>query len=690
VIRGVESDGMCCALYELGVDKKYLNEKQCDGIEELPEDAEVGDTEVLKYLGLDDAVLDLKLLANRPDLNAMQNVAYEVGCLLSRPVLSESKEVKDKKPISFKVGSLTEKCPQFAIRVIEGVKVGPSPLWLQRILTSEGVRSINNVVDIGNYVMLLTGQPINMYDLDKLPAKELIVRDDYEGDFLAMDEKNYSLIKGDLLVTSKGQGMCLAGIMTSKACAVDETSHSIALEVATFHGASIRHTSNRLGLASESSSRFVKGINSDQVESVMEIASSLLVELASASSVSTTSSYDTLKHEKQQIATSLSYINGRLGTTFSLDEVKEVLTRDHLPLTEVKGDHFVVNVPSYRIDMAGEADVSEEVIRLLGYSHVTSRLPEVSYSISGGLTPEQKNKLAIRRYLRSQGVYEGITYSLIDAKHVDSFAYLNKGACYKLMNPMTPDHEYLRKNLLHSLLAVASYNYAHQEKNLALFEVSDLDGVGMQSTHLAIVLVGEEERQGSLLTRPYDYYSVKGLFEGIMHLLDLSENRYKLVPLSDPKDEFHPGRSAEILVGKQRLAVFGELHPTALKAYDLGKNAVALELDLGALLAMKTSPEKASIPPKFPSISRDLAFVLPSEVSYEDVRREIARSDKLIAKVEIFDLYAGANIAAGKKSMALRLSFLDPEKTLKDEEVAAVMEKIVGTLRMRFNAEIRS
>lgn len=689
-IRGVDSDGMCCALYELGVEKKYLSEKQCAGIEELPEDAEVGNTDVLKYLGLDDAVLDLKLLANRPDLNAMQNVAYEVGCLLNRPVLKEQKEVKGKQVIPFKVGSNTEKCPQFAIRLLEGVKVGPSPLWLQRILTSEGVRSINNVVDIGNYVMLLTGQPINMYDLDKLPEKELIVRDDVEGDFLAMDDKNYKLIKGDLLVTSAGQGMCLAGIMTSKACTVTESSHAIAIEVATFHGASIRHTSNRLGLVSESSSRFVKGINSDQVESVMEIACSLMQELAGANVVSTTSLYDTLKHEKQQIATSLGYINSRLGTSFSLEEVKEVLTRDHLPLSAIQGENFIVNVPSYRIDMAGEADVSEEVIRLLGYSHVTSRLPSVSYSVSGGLTPEQKNKLAIRRYLRSQGVYEGITYSLIDAKHVDSFAYLNKGACYKLMNPMTPEHEYLRKNLLHSLLNAASYNYAHQEKDLALFEVSDLDGIGMQSTHLAIVLVGEEERQGSLVRRIYDYYSIKGLFEGVMHLLGLGENRYKLQPLSDPKEEFHPGRSAEIMLGKQRLAVFGELHPSALKAYDIGKNAVALELDLGALLAMKTSPEKASIPAKFPSISRDLAFLLPSEVAYDDIRREIARSDKLIAKVEIFDLYAGANIASGKKSMALHLTFMDPEKTLKDEEVNAVMDKIVGTLRMRFNAEIRS
>lgn len=689
-IRGVESDGMCCALYELGVDKKYLSEKQLSGIEELNDDAKVGEENVLGYLGLDDVILNLKLLANRPDLNAMENVAREVGCLLNRPVTIPAYSLSSREKTDFEVGSQSEKCPQFGISIVRGVQTKPSPSWLQEILTSEGIRSINNVVDIGNFVMLLTGQPLNMYDLDKLPKHSLIVKDDWEGDFVAMDGKTYPVQKGDLMVTSDAQPMCLAGIMTSMACAVDEKTVNVAIESAVFNGASIRHTSNRLGLSSESSARFVKGLNKDQALRVLTVAGALLMRLAGASSVSEAVNFDVLSHQKHVISTSLDYINRRLGTSFGYEEVMATLRRDNLVVTPKEGDAFDIEVPSFRIDMAGEADVSEEVIRLLGFSHVTSKMPTIAFSSKGGLRPEQKDKASIRRFLRHYGLDECITYSLVNKKEKDAFAYLSTGECYRLKNPMTDDHEYLRKNLLRSLLDVASYNCAHQEKNLALFEISDVDAPNLQGTRLSVVFVGEEPLQGDWVRRPYDFYSVKGVFEGIMSLLSINENRYRIVPLTSDKAEFHPGRSAGVYLGKTLIGVMGEFHPSVLKDLGLGKCAAGMELDLKAILELKTSPDKAIIPAKFPSVSRDLAFVLPKEILYEDVKREIARTDKLIRGVEIFDLYEGANIAEGKKSLALNIVFLDDEKTLKDEEVNAVMDKIIGTLKMRFNAEIRS
>jgi len=688
-IRGVTSDGMCCALYELGVDKKYLSEKQCAGIEELPEDAQIGNEDVLGYLGLNDTILDLSLLANRSDLNAMENVALEVGTLFSREVHLPLTKALKREAMDFLVSSATPKCPLFRAAIAKNVVTKPSPVWLQRLLTSEGVRSINNIVDIGNYVMLLTGQPLNMYDLDRLPKKELVVKEDIAGNFLAMDEKNYPLISGDLLVTSANEPMCLAGIMTSKACAVSETTKNVVVEAALFQGAAIRHTSNRLGLASESSSRFVKGLNPDQAENVIALTLMLLEELANASSVSETFVYDTLFHSKKTIKTSLGYINARLGTTFSLQEVQDVLLRDHLLILDSHGEDFTLEIPSSRIDMTGEADVSEEVIRLLGFDHIESRLPNASLSVQGGLTLRQKSKLAVRRFLRENGVIECITYSLVNAKHADSFAYLNKGASYQLKNPMTDDHAYLRKNLLWSLVDVASYNVAHQEKDLALYEISDLDQPGKASTHLAVVLVGAEEIQGSLVKRNYDFYSLKGLFEGIMALLGINENRYSYARLVSDKNEFHPGQSAGIYLGKTLVGVLGAFHPSFLKEADLGKTAVGMELDLGAFLDLKTSSEKASIPSRFPSMSRDLAFVVDQKVSYEEIRREIKHTDKLIRDVEIFDLYAGENIAQGKKSMALSLTFVSEERTLKDEEVNVIVDKVIGALKMRFLAEIR-
>jgi phenylalanyl-tRNA synthetase beta chain len=688
-IRGVVSDGMCCALYELGVDKKYLSEKQCAGIEELPLDAPLGEENVLGYLGLDDVVLDLDLLPSRSDLYAVKNVAEEVGALLSRPVKDVKVEALPRQKSDFHVGSLTEKCPLFAFAEAHGVVSKPSPLWLQRILASEGVRSINSVVDIGNYVMLLTGQPLNLYDLDKLPTKELVVKDDYAGDFLAMDDKHYALQKGDLVVTSSSRPMCLAGIMTSKECAVDEKTVNVGIEAALFQGAAIRHTSNRLGLVSESSSRFVKGLNPDQGEEVIALALNLLHDLSEAKSVSEDVVYDTLAHAKRTVATSLSYINSRLGTSFSYAEVKAVLERDHLTYLSEKGDAFTLAIPAYRVDLVGEADISEEVIRLLGFEHIQSKLPSASLSLQGGLNARQKTKLALRNYLRHTGLAECVTYSLVDAKHADSFAYVNAGAGYRLKNPMTDDHEYLRKNILWSLLDVATYNCAHQEKNLALYEISDLDQPGKASTHLAVVLVGEALEQGSLKMRPYDFYSIKGVFEGIVALLGINENRYSYQRLVSQKAEFHPGQSAAIYLGHTLVGVMGALHPSYIEANDLPKNAVALELDLGAFLDLKTSAEKAIVPARYPSISRDLAFVVDEKVSYEEIRREIKHTDKLIVDVSLFDLYEGENIALGKKSIALSLSFQDPEKTLKDEEVNAIVAKVIGALKMRFAAEIR-
>ena len=689
-IRGVESDGMCCALYELGVDKKRLNEKQLSGIEELPDDAPVGETNVLTYLGLDDVILEPDLLANRPDLNAMENVALEVGCLFNRPV--HLLDVKD--PVNgesdFRVNSMTAMCPTFGAREIRGIQVAPSPTWLKRILESEGIRSINNVVDIGNFVMLLTGQPINMYDADRLEERSLTVRDDYQGDFVAMDEKTYSLQAKDLVVCSGKEVGCLAGITTSASCAVNEATKNVIIEAATFAGASIRHTSRRLGLSSESSARFVKGINPNQTDRVLSVCSALMKELCQASEVLSIPTYDVAKHEDKVISTSLSYVNGRLGTALTEEEVLSTLTRDHMGITKEKGDQFFVKVPSYRIDMDGAADVCEEVIRLLGYDRIPSKLPIVETS-RGGFQEKQKNQLSVRRYLRDIGLSEVITYSLVSRAQKDAFAVLNDDTNYRVINPLTEDHEYLRKNLLPSLLEVASYNVAHQEKNLAIFEVSDVDTLSSKGRHLGIVEVGEESLQGRWKTVPYDFYSVKGILEGILNLLGLSLNRFQLHPYVDTKGEFHPSRNALLCLGKQKIAVLGELHPNAKKQYGLGKTAVAvMEIDLDALLALRTGAPKASLPPRFPSVSRDLAFVVAKEVSFGDIRRSLVSLSNKIQSIDVFDVYQGENIPAGKKSMAISITFLDEEKTLTDNEVALLMKKIQDTLSSTFLAEIRA
>ncbi len=685
-IRGVESDGMCCSLLELGVDAKYLSDEQKAGIEELPLDAPVGETEVLAYLGLDDVVLELSLLPNRPDLYALNNVAREVGCLFERKVTLDKIEDYPAKKTGFCVGSITPLCPLFSARVIKSVTTKPSPKWLREVLTASGIRSINNIVDIGNFVMLLTGQPLNMYDADKLPESSLIVRDDLEGEFLAMDGNSYPLQKGDLVVTSGGKPMCLAGVMTADACKVDENTKNIVVEAAYFFGAPIRHTSNRIGLSSDSSLRFCKGINPHQAEYVQRVTVALLKTLADAGEVEETALYDTMDHSQKVVEASLDYINGRLGTSFSEEEVLAVLRRDGFQV-EKKGEKLLVTVPPERIDVDGKADLTEEVIRILGYDNVVSKLPEVTLDLTG-LTPKQATERALRRHLTYLGLDEVVTYTLVSKSEQQAFAYLEKGEPYVLANPMTVEREVVRTHLLHSLLGVASYNANRQNKSGRFFEVSDIDSKNSASRHLGVVMYGEKMRRVGAPAKNYDYYDIKGVVMAILESLGIGEMRYRIEPWSFGGEEMHPYQSAALYMGKTLVGYFGTLHPLALKKYDLRSAAVA-ELDLEALLSTKVSPIKASVPPKFPLVTRDLALLVPDNVNYESLRRELLRSDSLIVKVDAFDLYRGAGVEEGYVSLAVTLTLQSKDKTLSDAEVNLAVKKALDAVAVRLGVRMR-
>ena len=687
VIRGVESDGMCCSLLELGVDRKYLSDAQIGGIEELPEDAPVGETDVLGYLGLDEVILDVSVLPNRPDLYALENVAREVACITNRELKLE--EVKPSKAVKagFSVSSVTPDCPMFGARIYHDVETKPSPLWVSRLLAACGVRSINNIVDIGNLVMLLTGQPLNMYDFDKVAGKKLYATSDYEGPFVAMDGNTYDVIAGDLMIMDGEKPACLAGIMTSDACRVDEHSKNIVVEAAYFKGAPIRHTSNRLGLSSDSSQRFCKGINPDQSEHVFALVSKFLHDFAAATKEEDVPAYDTLSHEEKTIETSLGYINGRLGTSFTLEEVVSTLRRAYFQV-DVDGEKLVVKVPQFRIDVDGKADLTEEVIRILGYENVPSLLMEGRVEPQG-LTENQAKTKDIRAFLRGIGISEALTYTLIPEKWNGRFAYLSKGEGRKLLNPITVERSYLRTNLLPSLLDVIEYNASHQEKDLAFYEISDIElPSGSQGKRLAFALTGNKLGQDRLGETPYTFYDAKGIVEGVMARLGIVPGRYKLEKWSKEGQEFHPYRSAEIKLGNTLVGVIGELHP--LEARKLGvKSGVVGELDLAALYNLKSGAKKASIPPRFPSVNRDFALILNRDIPYADIAREVTRSSTLIKAVHVFDVYEGEHLPEGKKSLAISLTLLSEDHTLKDEEIVAATDQALAALKAKFAAEVR-
>ena len=689
VIRGVASNGMCCSLLELGVDSKYLSEYQQAGIEELPEDAPVGEEDVLGYLGLDDEVLNLKVLANRPDLLSLYNVAREIGAIFSRKVnIPEEKDFVDLDS-DLRVNSKTDKCTQFSGKEIRGIKVKESPKWMKDYLMAMGIRSINNIVDIGNYVMLMTGQPLHMYDADKLESPELTARDDLDCDFVALDEKTYKVIPGDIVITNNRKPMCLGGVMGSLACAVDEHTKNIYIESASFDGATIRHTSARLGLSSESSSRFVKGTNHFQADYVINFAARLIKELCEAEDFGEIVTYQSETYEEKKITSSVARINGRLGTSFTPKEIKEVLERLHFKV--MMGDNsFVAVVPSWRLDITCDADLSEEVIRLLGFENVKSILPCLDTKL-GALTVEQSRLKNIRFFLLDKGVDECVTYSLISKKEQDAFNLLNDYDHYVILNPLTDEREVFRTHILHSLLKVATYNVARQNKNLALFETGNMMNKLGQETHLAIVLVGKQERQGNMEETSYDFYHMKGLVEGIFTMLGIESSRYKFERNYEHVDELHPGKSAEIIFQNKVIGRFGELHPNKISEYDLGKSsAVVLEMNLDSLLSAKVSITKMTPISRFPSVSRDLALVVKKEIEVRDLLKCIKMTGRgLVSEAHVFDVYEGEHIEEGKKSVAISVIYSSDDRTLSDKEIIEMENRIKFELTKQFGAELR-
>ena len=691
VIRGEESNGMCCSLLELGVEAKYLSDYQKAGIEELPEDAPVGEENVLGYLGLDDVTLNLKVLANRPDLLSIFNVAREIGAIFNRPVNLPKVTRREDFKTKLVVGSKTNRCTQFSGKEIKNIVTKPSPKWMSDALMAMGVRSINNIVDIGNYVMLMTGQPLHMYDADKLMKAELYAQDDYDGDFVALDEKTYKVIPGDIVICCDNKPMCLGGVMGSLACAVDENTKNIYIEAASFDGASIRHTSNRLGLVSESSQRFVKGTNHFQSEFVLDYAAQLINELCEAKSNSNNVVYQSEKEEDQVIDSSVTKINNRLGTSFTKEEISETLERLNFKLTFKDEDKFAALVPQYRLDITSDADLSEEVIRLRGYDNVKSILPCLDTKV-GMLTLRQQRLKNIRSYLLNVGLDECLTYSLISKKEKDDFCLLNKEENYIILNPLTDEHEVFRTHILSSLLKVATYNVARQNKNLALFETSNMISKSSRSEHLAIVLVGQALNQGLLEKENYSFFHMKGLLEGLFAALGIESSRFRFDRFVDPNHELHPGKSANIIFQNKVIGVCGELHPNQIEKYDLGKtSAVVLEMDLEALLEAIVSEVKMTPISRFPSVSRDLAFVLDANISAGEVIKTIKTVGRgLVNNCEVFDVYQGTGIAEGKKSMALSVTYRKDDGTLTDREISDIEDKIKFELSRSYKAEIRS
>lgn len=684
-IRGYKSNGMLCALNELGVDPKYLKEEQIKGIEILSDDFEVGDSDILHKLGLDDVILDLSLLANRSDCYSLFNVSREIGALFNRKVnILEANDDSTYEEKEFKVDSLTPNCKEFSVKIVKGIEVKDSPAWLKNCLRSEGIRTINNIVDLGNYIMLLTGQPIHMYDYDKLVKKELIVRSDINDKFIALDEKEYSIHEGDICVTSFGKTMCLGGIMGGLDSEVTNDTKNIVIEVANFNHASIRRTSSRLGLVSDSSQRFVKGINKDQVDYVLNLTTNLLKTISNVDSISNIIKYDVLNHDKKLISCSVDYINNRLGTNFEYEKIKDILELLYFKFVESDGNKFIVEVPSFRIDVEGKADLSEEIIRYIGLDTISPTLPFMETTVGGKSKDEQKEDV-ICSFLSNNGLYRVLTYTLVNKKMSESFKILNKSDGYVIKNPLTEDHKYVRTNLLPSLINCANYNLNHQNNNFGIYEISHIDSMQKNEIHLGVVLVGKKYKQDKIIGESYSYYDAKGIVDTILDMFNISSTRVKYTRFET--DEFHPNRSALVLLDNKPLCVMGDIYPTKKEIKD---SMILLEMNLSVLFTTKSKNIKFEPISAYPQSSRDYAFIIDNSINYIDIKNEVKKCSSLIKEVSIFDIYKGKNLTQNEKSIALTVVFESNDHTLKDNEIDEVHNKIVETLNKKFNVSLRS
>ena len=691
VIKGVPSQGMVCALNELGLDPKFLTPAQLEGIEILDDKTSVGRDLILEDLGLLDTIIDLKLLANRPDLWSLEGIAFEVAALFNRPLLPQVKSELNKGMKSdFVIDVQTPKTKQFSIRVLKGIAHANSPSWLKQRLIGSGIRPISFLVDIGNYVMLLTGQPLHMYDLKKLPTASLTLSDQTERSFVALDQKSYALQKGDIVITSGDQIMCLAGVMGAQDCAVDAGSTDIAIEAAAFDSASIRKTANRLNLISDASLRFAKGINLSDYERVLNVVTALITSITTIKEVYQPVTVNHLPPLVKDVVWQPDAINQLLSTQFSIETMVEALQRFGIISTKHNdGMHAVI--PRHRQDITGVADLAEEVIRLLGYETI-QHTPMPVMIQAGGYGEKQEKIHLIKQFLSSQGLDETITYSLIPSSLLNKFNLLGHEEPWILKNPLSEERKHMRTDVLSSLIEVVQYNLARQVSEGKIFEISQIahrQGDGLQ---LALVLFGEPSLRAAMNKQPHTFYDIKGIVEGMLALLGIESSRYQWTHDKPMPTSLHPGRSASLIIQNQRVGMIGQLTPMIQDEFDLGKSPVFVaQLDLASLLALKTSALKLKPIPRFPSVTRDLAFYVSDALAFSTIIKTVKKAGKkMVHDVLLFDLFQGNQLPKGQVAMAIRIILLDEQKTLQEEEINQTISAIKSALVSDCQIQLRS
>lgn len=699
-LRGVVSEGMFCSVAEFGISSDLVRPEEAQGIYIFPEGTPIG-LDIKEALMLDDTVYEFELTANRADCFSMVGLSREFGIMTNQKALfpvimvnENGESIEGKASVAIEAHDL---CTRFTSRLVTNVTIEPSPLWMQNRLRNSGIRPINNVVDVTNYVMLELGQPMHAYDYDCVADHTLIARRAKAGETLTTLDGNERELNESMLIIADTKGpIGVAGVMGGLTSEVTDKTTNVLFEAAVFNGPSIRRTSKALGMRSEASGRFERGVNHKYTAYAIDRAAQLLQQICPSCNVSV-GVIDVYPEpvEQRTVTFTAEQINDYLGTSIEKDRMVDILTKLEFGITE-SGDTIEALVPTWRDDVTGMPDIAEEVARIVSYDNIAPTIP-VAILSSGGMTPKKALTKEVTHYLAHAGLSQIITFSFM---HKDGLTNMmlpegdNRYTAIPILNPISEEFPYMRTTLVPAVIEAAKRNIAQQNKDLWLFETANvyepkalpLTEVPHERPMACGIMMGKvTEAAWNQAQRDTDFYDVKGVVDGLLAKLGLTQ--YDIQPSSE--SYYHPGVSAHYTVNGVTIANYGELHPQVVKNFDLSGKVYMFEIDLEAVLSIIVPPFRYQSFSKFPGTSRDLAIVAPVSVTSGDIVALIKEhGGEYLESVSIFDVYEGEHIEAGYRSLAYNLQFRSMEGTLNDEDIDGAIQAIIDALATK-NCKLR-
>ena len=689
-IRGVESNGMLCSEEELNIGK------DSDGIMILPEDTPVG-VPMKEYLGINDTVFELEITPNRPDCLSHIGIARELGAYYNKEVKypsfainSESSEkTADNISVEIEDSNLAKR---YVARIIKNVTVKESPKWLKERVESIGIRSINNIVDASNFIMMELNQPNHTFDLDKIEGGKIVVRAGHENEKLVtLDEQERELNSDDIVISDGVKAVALGGVMGGQNSEITENTKNILLEVANFNSQNVRKTSRRLTLFSESSDRFERRVDEENAIHVINRLANIIQEVAGGEILEGAVDNYPVPYKKKTATLNFERLNRFVGKNIPRETVIGILTRLEIEVVD-NGETLTLTAPTYRDDLENEQDYFEEVIRMYGFDNIENILPKLDIS-EKPVIDTTKLSTQVKLIAANAGLKEVINYSFVpkDAMEKIKYTSVERENLIDLLRPITEDFVTLRPTLLYSLLKNAKENMNRNATNIRFFEVSrtfvKAEELAKEEVKLGIILGGENNKTlWNPKPVPYDFYDLKGIVEEIF--TQLKFNNY-MIKRSE-QSQYHPGRSVDVFVCRELIGSFGEIHPDVLENFDLGKTSVLVgEFNIDLIQKYIGKKIKYQGIVKYPAVPRDFAFVMREDILVGDVLKTIQKVDKKIEKVELFDIYQGAGVLPGMKSVAISVILRDKNKTLEEKEIVDISNKIVAKVEKDYGAVLR-